>query len=227
MQMWVRRCSCEAQSFFKVCAVVAAGAVMIAIGPGWSNAQDAAGKQQAAAPSQTRPLPSGIKQSILIRSTLIAVSQANTTGNYSVLRELGTPEFQQVNSPARLGDVFGNLRRRKIDLTPVVYYEPKLLRQVSIDDKGRLRLTGFIESRPEQINFDMIFSPTADGDWRLFGIAVELRQTQTAAVEPSKSERPAVSTPTAATAKDKRATEKSDRKAASNGWQSSTTPSKK
>jgi hypothetical protein len=202
-------------------------AALVMFAPGWALAQNPVPKQSAPSQSSQAPaIPTGIKQSILIRSTLIAVSQANTTGNYSVLRELGTPEFQQANSPAQLGDIFGNLRRRKIDLTPVVYYEPKLLRPAGLDKKGRLRLAGVIESRPEQINFDMIFSPTADGDWRLFGIAVELRQTQTAAaVELSKGERSAASP--RAVSKDNRATDQADKKAAFSGWQSNTTLAKK
>ena len=38
---------------------------------------------------------------ILIRSTLLAANHANLTGNYTVLRELGTPDFQQTNNSAR------------------------------------------------------------------------------------------------------------------------------
>ncbi|MGE8943420.1 hypothetical protein ACO2I3_16050 [Leptospira interrogans] len=119
-------------------------------------------------------IPTGAKQSLMIRTTLIAVSQANATGNYSVLRELGSAGFQMANTPARLTEVFGELRRRKIDLTPVLYYEPKLVRPPSFDENRRLRLTGLIDSRPEQVNFDMLFENVA-GDWRLFGIAVKLQ----------------------------------------------------
>ena len=119
-------------------------------------------------------IPTGAKQSLMIRATLIAVSQANATGNYSVLRELGSASFQMANTPARLTEVFSELRRRKIDLTPVFYYEPKLVRTPSFDENRRLRLTGLIDSRPEQVNFDMLFENVA-GDWRLFGIAVKLQ----------------------------------------------------
>ena len=38
---------------------------------------------------------------ILIRSALLALDQANKTGNYTVLRDLGAPGFQ-TNSAARL-----------------------------------------------------------------------------------------------------------------------------
>ena len=77
------------------------------------------------------------------------------------------------NSQARLADVFADLRRRRIDLTPVLYYEPKLVRPAVIDENRWLRLTGFIETQPEQISFDMLFEHIA-GNWRLFGIAVKV-----------------------------------------------------
>src|SRR5262245_57709962 len=56
---------------------------------------------------------------ILIRSTLLAVNQANLTGNYSVLRDLGTLDFQQTNNVAGLAEIFRDLRIRKIDMGPI------------------------------------------------------------------------------------------------------------
>ena len=41
------------------------------------------------APADTA-MPDAYKLNMLIRTTLIALSQANQTGNYSVLRDLGT-----------------------------------------------------------------------------------------------------------------------------------------
>jgi hypothetical protein len=40
---------------------------------------------------------------ILIRQTLLALDQANKTGNYTVLRDLGSPDFQ-ANTAAGLAD---------------------------------------------------------------------------------------------------------------------------
>jgi len=111
---------------------------------------------------------------MLIRTTLVALSQANKTGNYTVLRDLGSPGFQAVNSAARLGEIFGELRRRKLDFSPVVFFNPKLVRKPVLDEAGRLRLTGFIETRPERINFDMLFENVRE-EWRLFGLAVQMR----------------------------------------------------
>jgi hypothetical protein len=47
--------------------------------------------------AQQEPKPARIDRNgviILIRETLIALDQANKTGNYTVLRDLGAPAFQ-------------------------------------------------------------------------------------------------------------------------------------
>ena len=67
---------------------------------------EAAPKQQAPTPKQQpqAPKPAQIDRNgvlILIRTALLALDQANKTGNYTVLRDLGSPDFQ-VNTAARL-----------------------------------------------------------------------------------------------------------------------------
>ncbi len=153
-------------------------------------------KQGSVASAEALQVPSGIRQSLLIRATLLAVAQANATGNYSVLRDLGVPSFQMANTSARLAEVFATLRRRKLDLTPVLFYEPKLVRSPAIDENRRLRLTGFIDSRPEQVRFDMLFESLA-GQWRLFGLAVDMRPapTTTAQASTEGKQRPAAAKP--------------------------------
>ncbi len=59
---------------------------------------EAAPKQQQPAPKQQAqaPKPAQIDRNgvlILIRSALLALDQANKTGNYTVLRDLGAPDF--------------------------------------------------------------------------------------------------------------------------------------
>lgn len=162
-----------------------------------------AATQQTAAPAPSMPDP--YRMSMLIRTTLIALSQANTTGNYTVLRDLGSPAFQAVNSAARLTEAFTDLRRRKLEFSPVLFFDPKLVRQPSLDEAGRLRLRGFIETRPEQINFDMMFE-SVGGDWRLFGLAVEMQPVPATTVASPPQDVPATKAK-ATPAKGKRATQ--------------------
>src|SRR2546429_8643028 len=60
---------------------------------------------------------------ILIRPALLALDQANKTGNYTVLRDLGSPDFQP-NSAARLAEIFAQQRRDNIDLSGVAAVLP-------------------------------------------------------------------------------------------------------
>ncbi|WP_210489967.1 hypothetical protein [Microvirga antarctica] len=113
---------------------------------------------------------------ILVRSTLLAVQQANETGNYSVLRELGSPGFQQGNSSAKLSEIFANLRNQNVDLSGVAVLEPQLTRLPEVNGNGFMRMAGFFPSVPVQVNFDLVFASVA-GRWRLFGIAINLGQS--------------------------------------------------
>lgn len=115
-------------------------------------------------------IPDDYKLAMLIRTSLIALNQANLTGNYSVLRDLGAPAFAQANNPAQLAELFANLRQRGIDLEPILVIDPQVA-QPLIDAQGMLRLKGFFPTYPEQVNFELIFQ-WIDTRWRLFGIAV-------------------------------------------------------
>ncbi len=110
----------------------------------------------------TGQLPNAYKLNMLIRTTLIALNQANQTGNYSVLRDLGTPQFQSLNSDARLAEIFAALRNRKLDLSPLLFFDPKLIREPAMRPGGLLRLTGYIPTDPERILFDMGFERVGD-----------------------------------------------------------------
>src|SRR5690606_38901352 len=119
-------------------------------------------------------LPDAYKLNMLIRTTLIALSQANQTGNYSVLRDLGTPQFQASNTDTRLGEIFATLRNRNIDFSPFLFFDPKLVRPAAIQPNGLLRMTGYIDTRPERVLFDMGFEHV-NSQWRLSAIIVDMQ----------------------------------------------------
>ncbi|MEZ5889201.1 MAG: hypothetical protein R3D52_02445 [Xanthobacteraceae bacterium] len=116
---------------------------------------------------------------ILIRSTLLALDHANKTGNYTVLRDLGAPGFQ-VNTAARLAEIFADQRRNNLDLSGVAAIDPQLSLLPQIEANGFMRLAGFFPSIPRPVNFEMIFAPV-DGQWRLFGLSISLGQSGAAA----------------------------------------------
>lgn len=117
-------------------------------------------------------LPVSVEQAFyLIRSTLLTLNDANRSGNYSVLRDLAAPDFQAKNSAADLADSFADLRRRKFDLFATALIAPQLTAAPALDAQGMLRLTGHFPTRPQQIDFDLLFQ-NVGGQWRVFGIAV-------------------------------------------------------
>jgi hypothetical protein len=113
---------------------------------------------------------------ILIRSTLLALDDANKTGNYSVLRDLGAPGFQLGNTDARLDEIFAAQRKSNLDLSGVAVLEPQLTLMPQIEANGMMRMAGFFPSAPSQVNFELLYAPV-NRQWRLMGLSVSLGQT--------------------------------------------------
>jgi hypothetical protein len=150
---------------------------------------EAAPKQQPQAPKQQpqtqAPKPAQIDRNgvlILIRSTLLALDQANKTGNYTVLRDLGAPQFQ-ANSAARLAEIFAQQRKDNIDLSGVAVIDPQLTLLPQIEGNGLMHMAGFFPSVPTQVNFELAYAPV-DGRWRLFALSVSFGQAAPAAPQP-------------------------------------------
>lgn len=139
--------------------------------------QTATPKPSRAAPAQAtaKPLPANIDRNgvlILAKSALLALDHANKTGNYTVLRDLGSANFQ-ANTAARLAEIFASQRQQRLDLSGLVVLEPQLTLLPQIEPDGKLHLAGFFPSSPMQVNFDLSFEPV-NREWRLFGISVQL-----------------------------------------------------
>ncbi len=140
----------------------------------------------AAAQQPDRVEPSAIAGSediealaILLRTTLVALHQANVTGNYSVLRDLAAPEFREKNTPADLAIIFAPIREKRIDLAPVVLLEPKLSKPPAIDKDKILHVSGTLATtRP--IGFELLFK-AVDGVWRMFGVSIAPQEIESTA----------------------------------------------
>jgi hypothetical protein len=139
---------------------LAAGALVMTRLP---DAEAQAPKQQPPAQKQQpqqqpqAPKPAQIDRNgvlILIRETLLALDQANKTGNYTVLCDLGSPDFQ-ANTAARLAEIFAQQRRDNVDLSGVAVIEPQLTLLPQIEANGMMRMAGFFPSVPTQVNFEL------------------------------------------------------------------------
>jgi hypothetical protein len=126
-------------------------------------------QQNALPPAQT---VDAVVLIMLVKSTILAVQHANATGNYSVLRDLGTPVFRERFDQAKLTAIFANLRTRGVNLTPVIMLPVNWTKQPEITPQGQLHLAGIVPSQPLQVQFELLFLQL-DGVWRLDGIAID------------------------------------------------------
>ena len=127
-----------------------------------------------AAPPQL-PVPDERTALRLLWSTIAAVDHANRTGNYSVLRDLGSAGFQTSNNAAALAGIFTGIRSQNVDLsealivTPAWEIAPRMIRP------GVMRMRGTFPLRPIAIAFDLLFA-WEGGAWRLDGVAVQAQR---------------------------------------------------
>jgi hypothetical protein len=130
---------------------------------------------------------------ILTRSTLLALDHANKTGNYTVLRDLGSPNFQ-ANSAARLAEIFASQRNQDLDFSAVAVLEPQLTLLPQIEPNGMLHMAGFFPSAPLQVNFELLFEPV-NRKWKIFGVSVNLKPSGPEAPETPVADQPKAAVP--------------------------------
>ena len=164
------------------------------------GAQAAAADQQAkpgaasAAPKPGEMQMSAVTLTVIIKDAIIALNHANMTGNYSVLRDMGTPVFRENFDQTALAAAFANLRARKIDLSPAYFLSPNLTKKPELNKDNELVLVGFFPTQPLQIQFELRFMQL-DGRWRLAGMGVDAvpPSVAQAAAAPAPAPQPAPS----------------------------------
>ena len=124
-----------------------------------------------ALPVQAQRAPDENTSARLVWSTMVALDNANRTGNYTVLRELGSPSFQSRNSQLVLSSVFADLRDNRVDVGRAIMTKPTYYLPPTLTPEGELRLRGAFEYRPKSLRFDLIYK-NLNGGWRLHAISV-------------------------------------------------------
>ena len=118
-------------------------------------------------------MPDAEKIVLLLRNTLITLNDAIQTGNFTVLRDIGSPGFRESNSAMRLSQAFSNLASTGVDLSAVSIITPQLTEAPSLDQqKGMLRIKGYFPGNPMQINFEVVYQ-AVNGRWRVQGLSVQ------------------------------------------------------
>ena len=95
---------------------------------------------------------------------------------------LALPRFKS-NTAARLAEIFVAQRRDNVDLSGVAVIDPQLSLLPQIEANGMMRMAGFFPSVPTQVNFELTYAPV-NGQWRLFGISVNLGSSAPVAPAP-------------------------------------------
>lgn len=116
-------------------------------------------------------VPSAPAVLALVRTTLIAVDHGNKTGNYTVLRELGGPDFHDANSAAKLSAVFANLVEQRVDMLPVLVVEPAYREPPRLTARRMLYVAGRFDIQPKPVSFELLFD-VWKGEWRLYGVSI-------------------------------------------------------
>ncbi len=142
-----------------------------------------------AAPARTKVHVPVDQALLLVRSTLLTLNDANQSGNYTVLRDLASREFQIRNTSADLALVFADMRRSNLSLFSVMLLSPQLSGTPDIDADGHLRISGYVPTSPQQVKFDLVFEASSR-QWKLLSlnIATAPVQASSAAREQQRSE---------------------------------------
>jgi hypothetical protein len=138
-------------------------ALVLAVSAGPAPAQ----AQRPAAAANAIPDQAGLAR--MVWSTMAAVDHANKTGNYNVLRGLGSPDFQASNGAPALSRIFASLRERGVNLSDTLSVEPSYEFPPALEG-GMLRLRGAFRMRPQAVQFDLLYQ--WNQGWMLQGIAV-------------------------------------------------------
>ncbi|KZY46156.1 hypothetical protein A3731_32480 [Roseovarius sp. HI0049] len=118
----------------------------------------------------------------MVWSTLIAVDHANRTGNYAVLRDLGAPDFRNVNNPARLAGIFASIRERDLGLERVVLANPVYAAPPALTETGLFEVKGSFPARPEGISFELYFQHV-EGAWKLYALGIFAQEAEAETAE--------------------------------------------
>ncbi len=169
------RASTFAGGVFGFCIGIAVAAAGAAVLGGNILPKVIAAQAEGIAEPHGRPAPSAVDEhqaATLIKSTIMAIHQANQTGNYSVLRDLGAPGFRERFDQARLTAVFAKLRALRIDFSAVLSMTPSLPKEPELTAATELHLMGVFSTQPLQIRYDLAFVWIGD-QWRIEGLAID------------------------------------------------------
>ena len=132
-----------------------------------------------AKPGAANGMPSFQMQVRLIKNTLIALNHANVTGNYTVLRDLFSPQMRERLKSSDFSQAFQSSHdRSNRDMSFVMEMQPDLKEFPTFSADNRMRLVGYFPSSPRVLHFDLVFLKTQRGDWWIDGLVIRTEQAR-------------------------------------------------
>jgi len=120
---------------------------------------------------------------LLMRNALLALDHANKANDYGVFRAIASTAFQ-VNSAAKLSDIFAAQRREGLNLAFAAILEPRWTVEPQIEASGMIHMAGAFDVKPVPVLFDLLFT-LQNGQWLLFGLSVGLAPPEPQAAAPA------------------------------------------
>jgi len=128
-------------------------------------------------PAAAQKVPDKAMQEVIIKTTLLTFNDANVTNNYTVLHAKLSKPFRDQFSPERLQEAFKGFREQHVDFDLIAAKEPIASEEPAVTDRGVLRLYGYFDTRPSQVNYQLEFI-MSDGEWKPIKLNVNVKPVE-------------------------------------------------
>ena len=118
------------------------------------------------------PLPTERLAVSLIYQTIITINNASQSRDYSVLRALSAPEFQNKYSLQDLRNTLDGLQANKVNLREMTLFDPVIEKKQILQSEKIFRLKGYMPTAPIRMRFEFQYQ-YVELKWRLFAMSLD------------------------------------------------------
>ncbi len=111
----------------------------------------------------------------LVKKTLVDVSNALKTKDFTAFHGTVSTLWQSQKTPAELQQIFQVFIDKQIDLSAVKDLEPVFDTKPARDDKGKLLLSGYFATTPQPVHFELTYA-YEHPQWKLEAIKLRMGQ---------------------------------------------------
>jgi hypothetical protein len=126
-----------------------------------------------ATPSSAQELPNATLQEVLVKTSLLTLSDAITTGNYTVLHAKVSKPFRDQVAPERLRQAFKSFENQKIGFGLISTMAP-IATNASRIANGQLLMRGYFDTKPSRLTYELDFI-VSEGEWKLVNININAK----------------------------------------------------